>query len=325
VRIDVPIFGWASYLVETAEATSPFPASSRGYDPSTWRQVKLVSQVAPEFPADYGVSLKVLRAGSCPNASRVFFTLTHDGPDDPSAHLAVGTYLGTPARVSRIRAGQRWDSSIAGANRRVNSLIREGRRRLTKHAVPSPIIREHYNGRISELRSLRRRRRIPNDSLIMKLKPSLDRIAAIGIQGGEPDGLWLASTRNRTIGGIFECKLTGPKESKIRPILSSYALMAEHEYEEDFDVGFLLRWDPTIGKPVLDRFDLGEADRQICIQNLEKFIQLLAIRTIGKQQRTRRPPTLKRILARPPTPPLSVDCAACDFREGCRTENLARA
>jgi hypothetical protein len=314
----VPLFGWVSAILD-AEAGAPAAAvQTRGYNPETWKQLGAIGRVTRALPRGFPLSIRVLRAGPCPNTRAVYFSLTNSGPGDEEAGAPVGFYLGSRSDLTRIQAGAAWDKEIERANRRAHLCLRPGREALNEAEVPPAQIREYYNRRLRETRRILRGKQLPSSSLRMKVKPLIKGPLPVRIMG-KPDGLWIAVAPTIPSGGVFDAKLTLPRADLVRHTMVSYALLAEHQFQTDFNVGFVLHWDGGTNEPLLSRVDITEADRIDTLENLDKVTELLALTTLGGRRR-RHPVRWSEYLKKPDLPPEGPSCPDCVFNRECRPQ-----
>lgn len=230
----------------------------------------------------------------------------------------MGPLPGHPPLGNRLIAGEKWDEYIAGANLAFNLHLESSAASISPSEIAQVPIRDYYNGQLRKLRKLLLAESIPASNLTMNVKLKIPTDDLNEVDAGTPDGYWVAIQDPDYSGGLFESKLSQPPEAILRRTLAAYALLAERHFSVDFDIGLVLSLDQSAGVPVLTSFSIGESDRQDCLSNIQRFLELLALRrSFGRGHRRRATPWSS-IVQRPSTPPPSSLCKSCEFRIQCR-------
>lgn len=317
----LPTAEWAGYLAGRDPTEGSRAVRTRGYRASPWEPLTSLRQLALELPERFSLPSRVVRAGECPNATRVYFALTTNAPSDPNARRPVGTIFGRPCELSRLQAGTTWDRHVTRANRALNRRLTRLTVPFTNRQIPLDSLRDYYNSQLVRISEITARHQVNNESLTIRIKPVLQRKRqTVGLERCKPDGMWLARDQTPQAGGLFESKLSSPPEPYLRRSLAAYALLAEQRFELDFDRAIMLTWDEGELRPQPSEITIGEVDRQSCLGNLARFRELIALRMASRSrfQRRRASPSWREFLVRPPRPPMAPECRTCEFRRQCR-------
>jgi hypothetical protein len=327
----LPTSTWAGFVLASPREFVPPGTVTRGYEDTTWGQLAALRAALPELPPLFEVPVRVLRAGTCPNSSRVYFELATRRPDDPSGRSPQGTLFGKPCDLTRLQAGDLWDSAVRSANKRIDDHLGSLATPLTPSEVPDEPLLDHYNAQLAKLRRMTGFGTLSIDSFRIRQsaipRARNGKAGAPAAQGPttssatstvKPDGHWIALDALPAAGGIFEAKLSPPPAEALRSTFATYGLLAEQYYELNFDLGVSLTWNGSAGKPQAEPYLIGEADRQLCLSNIPLLRKLLVDGGKLTGARRRRAIRWKTVLIRPDRPARFTTCPDCKFFSDCK-------
>ncbi len=296
-----------AYLTQVTQG-SPGDISIRGFDDGLWEDL---------LSLDLACSLKwkVLSAGPCPNARRVFFQLVGE-PDVEGRDEPVADLLGQGSFATRREAGRQFHAWVAAANQEINEWLSTSGQLTFSGQIPERLA-GFYAQRAECLGQHVANLSLDGAKAVMNVEQAIN-TRGLPFGAPTPDGAWVNMPSQFAL-GVFEAKLTPPPEPCDVYLLTAYAALLEWEHRRPCDYGVLLSLDSGSGQLCCDPYYLGEVARDHVRQNIEHFASLIAwSRLQGQDVISDQKQLDVTQLCRPECPERGPACPRCWYRGECR-------